>query len=279
MWDQSVCGRLAVLACLAALTTPPKPVSAFHSSPDTLLRQFDDGYTLVAATVTAFQPGRPSARNPLPLITFRVDEVLARPVGTKIQPFKIGQSVTLRHYVGDGGVIEWWWEPGPAGGEAERHSGETLPVGTRFILTLRRTGKGKRCDHADGSGAARPVTLVTPDERRIILEARALAVLPAPDRVKKCCTLIADPAASESLRLDALFWLVERQWRGESPEDEAAETDRALRAAWNDPHAGLCNDLLGGLDRFLWHANDPPDRVEDRRRVWFARLFGPLPLG
>jgi hypothetical protein len=266
---------LATLALLAAMAPATR---AGRGVPEPVLKQFEEGYGVVAAEKSPDSTERGS--DGTYGVTFRAIKVVGETV--RIHPrlgLKAGDLFNMLIAVGYGRPVERFGEWDANGNPL----GERIPFapGARFYLTIRPSNFGT-FEHARGADAAIRVQRFDDNSDTRFARLRAVADMPFDRRWDETLSIAANPKEDHDLRQQALQYFAQyfigNGLPGEEYVDRAAQRFRAM---WRAPQSTFAaDDLFRSLDRalakFAWadFAKSP-----ERREKWFDRIFQPPPAG
>jgi hypothetical protein len=258
------------LLAIFGLITLAKPARAARGTPDPVLKQFEDGYGMVAAEVIS-TPKQPSDKKEASVegtydVKFRVVKVVAETVGAHPR-LRLKADDEFDATVGVG-----YGEP------VEQYDQSPFPKGARFYLTIRPSDPKTTFEHALGAGAALSVPRFDDHSDACYARLRTVAALPFDRRWDEVLSIAADAKADHDVRAHALGYLGRYFVANGLPGEQYVRraSDR-LWAMWRGPASAFAeDDLLQSLDyalaNFAW---EEFDKSAERRHKWIERIFAP----
>jgi hypothetical protein len=235
---------------------------AGRSSPLPLLKQFSDGYGMVAAEVVSITPvGHEEPLQRSFEFVFKVKQIIAQPVVGGPFSFTPGDSLSLPLTVGYGSTIE-----------------DSPKAGDLYFLTIKRSGAGS-FEHADGSGAAHQMKPFTKSEAAFYDRIRSLAAIPKAEQLDRWLAVEQDNTVPDAVRREVLCGIeIPEPWEDKDfPPQNLRKIHVSLQRVWNDP----------GDTHSYWHANSLDfmltkcDRTFENSVVrldgWMRQLFARTP--
>ncbi len=264
--------RVFFLILLAALSviTPAQSAWGGRGTPDPLLKQFEDGYGVVAAEVIAAQK-LPSDEKEKSLdgtyvVKCRVVKMVADTVGTHPRlGLKVDDKFDAMIGVGYGDPVE-------------QYDQSPFPKGARFYLTIRPSDNQKTFEHASGAGAALSVPRFDDVSDACYARLRTVAELPFDRRWDEILTIAADAKADVVIRGHALGYLARYFVANGLPgEQYVRQAHDRLWAMWRGPASAFSDDgLFQSLDHALANfAFADFGKSPERLQKWMDRIFAP----
>ena len=268
-----------IACCLLCLIWLAPMAEAGRALPDPILKQFEDGYGVVAAEVVSVAK-RPRNANRMNvdgayIVNFRVAKLIAETILSHPRlNLKADESFSLPLDVGYARPVEEFARfdangslpPGPV---------DPFPVGVRFYLTLRLT-EGGAFEHARGADAALRVSKFDDHRNACYVRLASMAALPTDRRWNAVLAAAENPKEVHDVRSEALKYLGRYFVGNGVPEAQYRELARdRLWAMWRAADSAFIEDDLFQLLDYTACNFGGLEFIESpqRSRVWMDRIF------